>query len=193
MSDSCVSKQYGRVILATVEEDKNHLQRFADYLGTKMNVVNYKGKTIHNPNPYSVYSVAIQFPLVVDSLIKMMDFKPNKTYNPPSSEILSNTLNDREKFLSFFIGFIDGDGCIFKRKEKVFMRIVNHKSWCGVHKFFIDMLKKYGIYKGVIKPHLSKEGYSWIQISKTKVLKNIYDSMNKKIPLMGRKWNKLIL
>ena len=193
MADGCVSKQYGRIILNTVENDKEHLEKFAIYLGTKMNVVRYKGKTLNNPQPYSAYSVAIQYPSVVDSLINMMDFRPQKTYNPPSPKILSAVLNTKKKFLSFLVGFIDGDGCIFQQSGRYRMRIVNHKSWYEIHRFFFKMLKKHNLYNGNADAHILGNKYSSMQISNPETLKKIYGIVSEKIPLMKRKWDKVIL
>ena len=204
-ADGCINKE-DRLKVSSSLQDKNQMKKFTDYISSTVYEYKNKGGTKINPNPFFTYSVSIGDPIETKKLMKIFDFKYRKTYNPPSQEILQKELNTKEKFISFFIGFIDGDGwiCINNKTLKSSLCLENHKSWLNIHNWFISRLKFYKLYDGKSIPKLckpSKKSISRLNYNKTSkfqlygnVVENIKEEIHKlKLDVLNRKWNKIIV
>ena len=84
--------------------DKDHLAILSNYLKVKLHTGHTQNfdKYTCNDNCYINVSDSINTFVIFDKF----KLKPRKTENPPDLRCL----NTKEKFLSFFIGFVDGDG-----------------------------------------------------------------------------------
>lgn len=97
------------------KKDKIYLEKLAKY-------ISYTRK-IYRPTESHLQLDMIDdvnIPKVMDKF----DLKFRKTYNPPNNLNIKNDI----LFLSFLIGYIDGDGCILKRKRG-YINLKCHSSW----------------------------------------------------------------
>jgi hypothetical protein len=111
-----------------------------------------------------------------------------KTYESCSLE----TLDTDEKLLSFFCGFVDGDGCITKspKGKANMLRIQCHSSWLNNLNIFGERLNK--MFSINYKCYIDKNGYVKFGIyrySELVKLKKEIDKLN--IPKLERKWGKI--
>jgi hypothetical protein len=202
-ADGCINRE-NRLRVSSSSQDKNQMERFADYISSTVYEYKNKGGTKINPIPFFTYSVSIGDPIETKKLMEIFDFKYKKTYNPPSQEILQKELNTKEKFISFFIGFIDGDGwiCVNNKTLKSSLCLENHNSWLKIHNWFISQLKFYKLYDGksiarLCKP--SKKSTTRLNYNKTSkfqlygnIVENIKEEIYKlKLKVLDRKWNKV--
>lgn len=106
----------------------------------------------------------------------------DKTYNPPEIDFLDIDW----KFLSWLIGFVDGDGTIYEQNS---IRIENHKSWKYVHDYIKFCIEKFGISS---KSDINIKGNSFILASTELfyLLKNKIKELN--LEVLDRKWNKAV-
>lgn len=149
-------------------QDVEQLEKYALFIKGKVrhtekrtNILNSKREVIRKEQK-PLFIVTVGDEIVVPKLIKKFDFRPRKTYNPPSVRILKRVLNTKEKFLSFLIGFIDGDGNI---EECGTIGIKNHSTWLRIHLYFYQEMKKYGLVTGHKNVKIMKDGYSRIRFN----------------------------
>lgn len=167
-----------RIVVGLAEHDRDHLEKFAKYIG-------YKGTiSLVKKGPYSAVRLSAMDTEVVGKLCEKFDIKSNKTYNPPES--LSWIPEDL--FLCLMAGLIDGDGNIsnFHGRKDAFMRIKQEKSWLPILKEFAKYFKEEDRVK------INKQGYAEVEItgfSKIRELKKKLLEYN--LPLMDRKWSKI--
>lgn len=187
MADGWISED-GHFVVTLHEKDISHLQKLADFLQT--NVGNMQ---------QNMKRVAVMDHILVPQIKEKFNFKKQKTYNPPNLSLLDT----REKFLSFWAGFIDGDGSISLSGG---LRIMNHNNWRSTlvefeKKLFYTLNIPRPVYttKSILKINKSngrfKGGtnyYALFQCGRqiTKLLKTELLKLN--LPLMERKWSRII-
>lgn len=171
--------QDGRITLGISSKDKQHLDKFCEY-------INYTGKIREDKHGNGAYYVAAMDVDVVDQICKKFDIQHDKTYNPPKTILQKN----QNLTYALFAGFIDGDGNIsnFSKRKDFFLRIKNHSSWEHILNEFGELL---------IEPKkckINSAGYAELNITNTlveKKLKEKFLSLN--LPLLSRKWDKIDL
>jgi hypothetical protein len=120
------------------------------------------------------------------------DFHHRKTYNPPSVLIFKDW--DDYKLLAYIVGFIDGDGSIYKSGRSTTLKIENHGSWYDIHNFIIHFLStKYDMkFQNNNRTKITKRGCSMFATARMDFLiKFKYDVEQLGIPFMKRKWDKI--
>jgi hypothetical protein len=190
-ADGYIHHKSNHLIIFIDQLDKDHLQKYADYVNGKVMTYTSTKKFSELSEPYEsvMCRVAVAQKQIVPKIIDKFGFKPAKTYNPPDIITLHQTLNTKEKFISFLAGFIDGDGSIYSSHIK----IDNHVSWISIHELIRDLFIKFYEFKQddfTIK--VDKHGYSGIDIrnvTNLSILKT--DLMKLKLPLLDRKWCKI--
>ena len=186
MADGSIDIIKKRLRISISVTDKEHLQKFADLIKTNITT------SIDNRNfsyvKSEICSISVTDYENLDLISKKFDMINNKTHNPPNIEYL----NDVDRFISFFVGFVDGDGCISlqsKNSKPHFIRIHSEKSWLPVFDYFKKFFKKIGLVSSV---RINKKGYADFYIGKQKQLyfiKNKAIELN--LPFLERKWNKI--
>lgn len=164
-----------RIVVGLAEHDRDHLEKFAKYIG-------YKGTiSLVKKGPYSAVRLSAMDTEVVGKLCEKFDIKSNKTYNPPES--LSWIPEDL--FLCLMAGLIDGDGSI----NESCIRIKVHISWFNILLEFCKRLKLPE--KNVF---LTKEGYCLFYINRIDA-NNLFKDLicNNTIPFMHRKWLNIVV
>lgn len=160
-----------RVVLA--DKDKQHLQKFCDFVRAGRVVT--KDKFIEERN-FKFCNWSVMDTHTVSLLKNKYSISHNKTENPPDL----NSLNDDQKF-ALFIGFIDGDGCIAKQSGRLDSRlqIQCHRSWKDVLEFLSD-----------VKVKINSRGYSLLSITNNEILRKMKQrAIALGLPFLDRKWD----
>ena len=108
-----------------------------------------------------------------------------KTINAPNI----SHINNKEKLLSFFIGFFDGDGCFDIRRNYISaMKIECHPNWYNTLDELSKKFKQYFAIDFTLK--MTKRGYACLRLYKYHnfmFLKELISLYN--LPAMSRKWD----
>lgn len=164
----------GRIILQLAEKDSEHVQKFAQFIEYKKPVKN---------------RIAIMQKGVSDKIKEKFSISHIKTYEPCNIfNISSDAL-----FVSLFIGFIDGDGCIGKmyKRQNCYITIKLHKNWSNNLYYMIDRI--YKINSLPMKPILHYRGnHVYMNFSNKTIIKYLKDkTIEYKLPVLKRKWDKI--
>lgn len=152
--------------------------------------MNYKRK-LRTFKKTNCIILAIMDKRLVPQICQKFDIKPNKTYNPPKISILEKFSDSQ--FLSFLIGFIDGDGCIkkvYKRKDAV-IGFHCHKSWKYILQYFNQRILET---VGCKSPGIRIDKYGYISLGFTNsIIVNFLKikALELKLPILKRKWNRI--
>ena len=123
----------------------------------------------------------------VPKICKKFDIKKRKTYNPP---IVFPTTSIK-LIRSLFIGYCDGDASLgyqHKRKDCL-LRLRIHKNWIG---WLASIQKKLSI-PGA-EPHLRNDGNAIWNIANNQTIRELKQHANRyELPILSRKWNKVLL
>ncbi len=175
-ADGCILNGK-RLSIALCNADKEHLEKFARFVQTKI-----------RGNKTAVAS--IQDGILVPKFCKKFDLRPRKTYNPPSLDIVDDDL-----FLAFMAGFIDGDGSIgnIKNRKDNNLQIKLHSSWCdALAKMEARIYEVLGIPRRKTFTKINKQGYTYLSITNNKVIRSLKKRLiTLELPLMERKWSKI--
>ena len=172
MADGHLSKD-GALVISLKDTDRKHLEKIANHLSItlkddKKGLVTLRGNDKHKIESWRE---------------KLCMENTAKTYFPPNLSIFE------KDFIYFFIGFIDGDGCIWMSRNYPSLKIELHSSWIGNLTFFSNILKeKYDIKS--VKAKLSKKGTAVLSIGKREDIIKISDYA-KDVEYMDRKWSKI--
>jgi len=163
------------------ESDSHHLKKISDYLG--VNLKHRKIKTEYSEGVY--YNFTCQDVKYGKILKENLGISKNKTY-----ECIDYTwINNKEKFLSVFAGFYDGDGCMSKSKNKkpITMKIECHYNWIKFLEFCGLMLKTHFNVDSTV--YITTKGSSALRIYGQKNINTLYRNCKKNnLPLLERKW-----
>ena len=170
-----------RIKISLSNKDRNHLQKFVDYLGCSDII-----------EKDSMCSTSLQNREICIRLCEKFNIKNNKTYDPMD---LNTYSFDKELLFSLIIGFIDGDGSIHKiyKRQDCNLRIHLHKNWLNNLIFIENFLYNYFNYdKDKVFSKVGNDGYSLLTISDNILLKNIKKECIKlNLPILSRKWNNI--
>lgn len=173
-----------RLSLKISSKDREHLIKFAAFLGSP---------TIHESidKGSELVDISIQDHILVPSFAKKFDFGQRKTYNPPNLAWLEG-----DKFLAFFAGYIDGDGCIHKNVNNLTTILIScHSNWLNNLKMFEEKLYRILQYKSNYKRQgakIIKCGKASITFGESSLLKLFKLRLLKlKLPVMHRKWDNI--
>lgn len=188
MADGYIYKN-NRLILSLAVLDSDHILKFSDFIQYKfVKDTSY----ISNGKRFFHKRISIMDTYLVPKLIKKFNFKSRKTYNPPDALNIKNN----DLFLSFLIGFIDGDGCLhplYNRKDYI-LKIKLHRTWKKVLYNWIDRLYQIVNIKGKwghnFNVKINNNGYVRVNISNGEVLAFLKQTILKlNLPVLQRKWN----
>ena len=172
MADGHLSKT-NTLIITLKNVDKAHLEKIAKRLSV----------TIKEDNKGFVKIQGNDKPRIESWRETLCMKETAKTYFPPKLEIFQNN------FIYFFIGFVDGDGCIWLSKGYPQLRIELHSSWKGNLDFFAEILKRdYGVSSVTTK--ITKKGTASLTIGNRDDIKKIATFCDD-VDFLERKWNKI--
>jgi intein/homing endonuclease len=117
--------------------------------------------------------------------LEILEIRDKKTYVPPNLDIFF----DKERLVYFFIGLVDGDGCIWLRKKRwIHLKIEIHVNWLPVlQKLSIALKELYGIES---KVSVSKKNTAVMQINGVENFR-LLQSFLIGIDFMERKWDQI--
>ena len=122
------------------------------------------------------------------------DIQFNKTYNPPNLDIFKNISTD--KLFSLIIGYIDGDGCVRKKKNSnnYVIQIENHKCWAEFNTYIKNHL--FVIFNEAPKNNLihyrKNRNTCSISITQNDLIRKIKTKIKElDLPYMERKWDQI--
>lgn len=178
-----------RLSVTISTDDRDHLVKLTDHIGG--NIHDYTSTTTFGKSNTS--RVSAMDTKTVKKLLNKYDLKPNKTYNPPSVDILKKI--PLEQRVSMWVGFIDGDGSIKvqNRNSSPYNVVVKlHTSWAEVLTLFISDLSEYFDMERTPSVILDKSGYVRVAVSHMDVIMGLKKfSINNDLPTLSRKWDKI--
>lgn len=179
-ADGCFQKT-GQLFVNQSSKDKDHLEKLASVLNTKIHLCDKSPTTIFKNIEYSrntQHRLTCSHKDVWLKVMSKFDFKFRKTYNPPEFEKLYDALkNDPENLMCWLIGFIDGDGT----PQRGGVKIEIHSSWGS----FLQEVQSIISDSSFL---INKRGYCSLYLYKNTVdsLLKIIQKYN--LPVMERKW-----
>jgi hypothetical protein len=174
LADGHFSKNY-RIKFHLQEADFEQVVKFSRY-------INYSGEL---KGPY----IAVRDRAIVEKLMKKFDIKNDKSYSPAKIDWVS----DDNLFVSLFVGFIDGDGCISKQygREDCLLRIKLHSSWLENLACFSTRVGYILDYK-LPEPKINNKGYAQWMTGDNEFLRTLNAKVNDlSLPVLTRKWDKI--
>jgi len=172
MADGHLTKK-GELIIQLNRKDETHLNKLALLLNTKTRIIKE-----------NFVLLRIQDKNFGEKWLEVFNIKTPKTYTPPNLSIFYN----KELLIHFFIGLIDGDGCIWESKKWLNLRIELHSNWFTELQLISNKLKEF--YNIDSKVKITKKGTSKLEINTKKDLK-ILKEYTKDNECLERKWSKL--
>lgn len=157
--------------------DKQHLIKFSNYIKCP--------NTSYKQNMTQI-SISCQDRFYLKHFKEKFNLTSNKTYNPPNLDFLTGN-----SFLAFFIGFIDGDGCIKYQtgRKDCSLDVHIHASWLHVMNTFCLKLEQI-LQITLPKPKIMNDGYLKWTITNSaylRLLKNTTKQLS--LPVLIRKWD----
>ena len=175
----------GSLIVELAQKDLYHLECLAAFLSSSSLKKRKNSCRLSIRNKRIILFVCKKFEIV-----------NNKTYNPPSLSVFEKMTDNQ--FVSFFAGFIDGDGCIFtpSRHTTPNLTVKNHISWIDQLSYFKNRTYKILNLKPIKSKNLdgrkNNAGYAVINISDAEVLSKLKGIINQlNLPIMSRNWDKV--
>jgi hypothetical protein len=203
LADGNLNKALSSLNLTSSIIDKAQLERYAKYIKTSNIYESISGSGFNNKKYYKI-SVVTQDKENVEKISKKFNIKPNKTKYPPDTNIYKMFREDQ--CIALVLGIIDGDGTITFNNRQYQLSIYGSYEWSGFYKFIGDILKdKYRLNyyfvgsrkirnfkdkNGIIKPR-NQDAY--LRICSKRLLQELkYFALYNNLPILERKWNKVI-
>lgn len=179
MADGHFSKQ-NDIKLTLSEKDLSHVEKFAKLFGAR---VSKRGSCKYDRYiPKPSYCMAVRDVNTVKLLKEKYSISSNKTEYPCDI----SSFNTCEKFLSWFAGFFDGDGCALRNKKGKIegLRVQIHSSWIKNLEFIERKLKEY--LKVNSRSYIDTQGYArWVCFKDANIIVTKIQSLN--LPILQRK------
>lgn len=175
IADGYLSKRGDLKISLNIKDDI-HLQKLANHLETTV-----KYSTNHNTDYCTISTGNKEF---ANKWLSILKIDKPKTYYPPNLSIFLT----KDNLLPFFIGIIDGDGCIWESKKWISLRVELHGNWLNTLQLISNKLKEF--YDIDCKIKTSNRGYAQLNINTKKDLKILKNYINN-VEYLERKWDKL--
>lgn len=193
MADGCIQSKRSLLRLKIDEKDEQHIKRFSEFIGTKYNKYSHKYSYKSKKITQTFVTIEKASKEIVPVIIKKFNFIDSKTYNPPNNLVINND----ELFISFIIGYFDGDATISKNGNNE-LSIRCHRLWSNcLDSWFLriwnlsacEIINKNKIPKTSINNNVARIGtknqkFVWFLKCKAKELN---------IPYLQRKWNRIIM
>lgn len=187
MADGYMHDGLGQVVLVSAIKDKEHLENFAKFLRSSAKVYE-AGKTSYSLKGEKQVRVSVADINNCGLIKKKFDWNFRKTYNPPSVQVLNKVLSEKDKFLAYFIGFVDGDGSI---NGSLGISIENFKTWSVVYSFFCEKFAEFGIYSKASELVFNRKRYVRIYFDKSLTLTLKEFIITNNLTVLRRKWDKV--
>lgn len=172
MADGHISKK-GQLVIQLKDVDKDHLLKFASHVNGNVKSV---GKSFVRLACNDIKKLSLW-------KRKLRMLESAKTYFPPDLTLFE------KYFVYFFIGFVDGDGCIWLSKNYPQIKIELHLSWLKNLEWFSKVLKEQYKIKST-NVHISNKQTSVLSIANRSDILKLFE-YSKEVESLQRKWSKL--
>lgn len=165
-----------KLLLAT--KDKEHLQKFSDFIKLKTTLKKVEEKA---------YYLSVMDKEKVGKLKSKYDIASNKTCNPVNFEVFNHLNNDC--LVSLFIGMMDGDGHISQRdKSTPILYWKLYPSWLNFMISCINKMDKISNVK-LHNPKINNSGYASFICANSKFIYFLKKgAIRLNLPILERKW-----
>lgn len=187
-ADGFVSPSKNTLSICLSSKDKDHLERFKNDIGSTAPI---KDIVVKPSRLVKTESKAVRLDIhACKQIIKAL--QSNFSIVPKKTNILeSPKLDSSEDILSYFVGYIDGDGCIYRYKNNaITCSITGGKGILDYFKSIIDF--KYPVKNPALVRKATKGNYYDYQFTGSRLLSFYNDIKSFDLPKMYRKWNKFI-
>lgn len=182
MADGHISQNNQLSINLSIK-DLDHLILLSYLINSNVKIKSFKTALCGKPRDYCVLTCQdAKYGKLLKEKFGITD-KP-KTYFPPTL-----SFPNKELFLAFFIGFLDGDGTFSKdyKGDCSFIRLELHSNWLETLKLFSGHLKEIGV---ETKYGINSRGFSFLRFYRHKNFVNIKKfAIEKNLPILKRKWD----
>lgn len=172
IADGHLSKK-GELIITLSSVDKNHLLKLSNLLNTNL----------RDHDQFT--TLRIQDKRFGERWLKTLVIDKPKTYFPPDLSIFLT----EERLLPFFIGLVDGDGCIWNSKGSINLRVELHGEWIDTLGLLSSKLKEF--YDIDSRINVSKRGFAQLNINAKKNFQILKTAANE-LDALERKWEKIV-
>lgn len=170
-----------RIKLFINEKDSDTIDKMAEFLHCKS--LRYK----------NLAGIDFCGSYIFDDMLKRYNIDNQKTYIPCDISSIKD-----EKLIAFIIGFIDGDGSILQRTDtkKYRINIKLHSNWSDNLQYLSNNLYEYFGEERIPHVHMvtqSQHIYAEISWGNQNILNGLVKFIiNHNLPILQRKWSKLI-
>lgn len=162
-------------------KDKEYLMKLSNLLNAKIHCRNYINQ--YNGKMSEIYKFSVDNKNLISKWRSILNIENSaKTYFPPNLNVFNNL------FIYFFIGFVDGDGCIWNPKYPA-LKIELHKSWLSNLEWMKTKLHELGFVSA--KTKIGNKNTAVLTIGNRDDIINI-SSYCKEVDYMERKWDFII-
>jgi len=179
MSDGYLNDK-GELVVCLSTHDESHLIKLSEYIGYPIK--------IQKDSKFYMSRFSVMDRINGLKLKDILQIGTKKTYNPPLD---SSFLKTPEERLAFFIGFVDGDGCLTYNKKGIFksIRIVIHGNWYEWWVDFCNQLKPNYPDLAFNVNNTNARGNTSIYIGKKQTREFLINFIKKhKLTILERKW-----
>lgn len=185
LADGYFSEKY--IVLNIANIDRTHLEKYSKFIESKTAITEVLQTCGYSKGKIYV-SITNGGKKIIAELRRKFDIHHKKSTNPPN---FSKYNFSEIQFLSLFIGFIDGDGCIHDRGRKgKTIQIKLHASWNNNLEFLNSYTHNF--FQIPITTTVKTKEYSILSFYKKELLKKLKDfTIKHNLPVLDRKWSKL--
>ena len=164
--------------------DKDHIETFAKYIKFTGSIQEIK-RSLNNPNHSDIYTISCYDKKYVSLIKNKFDINDIKTYKPPKNY----NIFTQERIVAILIGFIDGDGCIYKTGSCI---IQCHIAWLDIITYwYIETYRYFNINNTIMLPRKNKRG-ELVGSLKQDLVRNLKQfAIKNNLPVLKRKWDKV--
>ena len=134
-ADGYIGKDKNTIELALQENDKEHLEKYRQFLHLNNKPFDYKVKHFNNATDKYSYRFSICSAKIKHDLI-VLGCCPNKTYIlkfPTTEQVPKNLIHH------FIRGYIDGDGCIYTSLHKISLEILGTVNFLQGYQEWVNL------------------------------------------------------
>lgn len=179
------------------DKDQDHLTKFCSFLNSSLATDNSlkSGFKASSDMVRTTKRSAETF----NALVTTYGVQPRKTYNPPLKLIDRLEQTSDDMFISFMVGFFDGDGSLVSvpSQNSLTMRFQNHASWKFLLTYFEHRVYKIFAYNKptpLTKLVTTKGGNetAMLVFARYDLVKDIFSKTKSlSLPTLTRKWEKV--
>lgn len=189
MADGFLNHDDKRLVFRLASKDKIQVEGLARFLSYDGDISRHITEYVCKDGNFATNDgFTLNMGDTFEKFCKKFDIRHCKSYFPPRKLMIEN----KDLFLSFLIGFIDGDGNIHRIKDRkdCGIRIKVHKTWLDILKQFDKRL--YEVldiepFNKANRVRLNRDGYAEINWADTRILRALKLKSNE-LPILDRKW-----